>query len=42
MPTKAELLEELAGLVNERRPVPIARYFTVSLRSPQPCHQPTG
>jgi predicted SnoaL-like aldol condensation-catalyzing enzyme len=32
MPTNAGLLQKLAGLVNERRPVPIARYFTEDFR----------
>ena len=32
MPTKAELLAELAELINQRRPVPIARYFTEDFR----------
>jgi predicted SnoaL-like aldol condensation-catalyzing enzyme len=29
---KAELLQELSELVNQRRPVPIARYFTEDFR----------
>jgi predicted SnoaL-like aldol condensation-catalyzing enzyme len=32
MLTNAGLLQELAVLVNERRPVPIARYFTEDFR----------
>jgi hypothetical protein len=32
MPTKVELLGELAELLNQRRPVPIARYFTEDFR----------
>lgn len=32
MPTKVELLGELAELLNQRRPVPITRYFTEDFR----------
>src|SRR5262245_23427135 len=32
MPTKTDILEELADMVNRRRPVTIARYFTEDFR----------